>query len=347
MREIHKSAYFHYPTAVARTIGLDIGGANLKAAHAGGVAQLRPYPLWKDPGGLAAALADLIAGLPPADQLAVTMTGELCDCFETKRDGVAKILDAVEQVAGDRRIRVWQTTGTFVEPTAARELPLQTAAANWLALGTFAGRYAARGAGLVLDIGSTTTDVVPLRNGQPVPQGRTDPERLRSRELAYTGVQRTPLCALLGADGAAEFFATTLDVYVTLGLLPEDPSINDTADGRPATKCYSMDRLARMLCGDRETCSEQQIVTLAHDLYGRQLRLVRRAVEEVCARSAERLSTVVIAGSGEFLARRAVQLEPALKAAIVALSDVLGPALSSAACAYSVAVLAAEEEHHD
>jgi len=67
------------------------------------------------------------------------------------------------------------------------------AAANWLALATYAGRLAPRGPAVLLDVGSTTTDVIPLQDGTPVPRGRTDPERLESKELVYTGVRRTPL----------------------------------------------------------------------------------------------------------------------------------------------------------
>ena len=178
---------------MAAVLGLDIGGANLKAAHTAGPARSRPFALWKDPAGLPAALSALIGEMPRADRLAVTMTGELCDCFETKREGVAAILDAVEGAAGDQPVRVWRNDGRFVDTTAARAEPLKAAAANWLALATFAGRFAPKGPALLLDIGSTTTDVVPLRDGRPVPQGRTDPERLRCEELVYTGVRRTPV----------------------------------------------------------------------------------------------------------------------------------------------------------
>src|SRR5205807_547928 len=120
-------------------------------------------------------------------------------------------LDAVEAVAAGMPVRVWQTTGRFTDVATARKTALQTASANWLALATFAGRYAPSGPALLIDIGSTTTDVVPLLDGRPVPRGRTDSERLEAEELVYTGVRRTPLCALRG-DVVAELFATTLDV---------------------------------------------------------------------------------------------------------------------------------------
>src|SRR5205807_39982 len=121
-----------------------------------------------------------------------------CDCFETKRQGVLFLLDAVAQAAGATPVQVWRNDGRFVGLSFAPLDPLPVAAANWLALAMFVGRYAARGAALLIDIGSTTTDIVPLRDGCPVPVGRTDRDRLRSGELVYTGVRRTPVCAVLG-----------------------------------------------------------------------------------------------------------------------------------------------------
>src|SRR5262245_44794516 len=131
---------------------LDIGGANLKAACPDGTARLKPFALWKDPGGLTAALRTLLGELPPVDQLAVTMTGELCDCFETKRQGVPAILDSVEAVAEGWPVLVWRTDGELVSPAEARATPLQTAAANWLALATYVGRLAPTGPALLIDI---------------------------------------------------------------------------------------------------------------------------------------------------------------------------------------------------
>jgi probable H4MPT-linked C1 transfer pathway protein len=326
----------------AAVLGLDIGGANLKAAHSSGVALLQPYALWKNPGGLAAALVQLIRQLPPYDRLAVTMTGELCDCFESKRQGVGIILAAVETLAEPDAIRIWCTEGHCLDLEGARTAPLSVAAANWLALATFVGRFAPAGPAILLDIGSTTADIVPLCDGQPIPRGRSDPERLRSRELVYTGVSRTPVCALLGAAGAAEYFATTKDVYVLLGDVPENYIDRDTADGRPATRAAAHARLAHMLCADRETCSERITQRLALRIRNRQLRLLRRAVRRVSASLPGLPASLITAGSGEFLARQLLRKWPDLTGNRIALADRLGPMISQAACAYALAVLAAE-----
>ena len=121
-------------------VGLDIGGANLKAAHSDGACRSCPFPLWKSPDRLAEELARLISDWLPGSGLAVTMTGELADCFETKSEGVDRILTAVEQVAEKTPIAVWQTAGEFVDTGTAREFWQLTAAANWHALATFVGR---------------------------------------------------------------------------------------------------------------------------------------------------------------------------------------------------------------
>src|SRR5438094_318458 len=105
-------------------VGLDIGGANLKAAHHSGAARLHPFDLWKDPAGLPDALRRLLKELPAFDLLSVTMTGELCDCFETKRQGVLAILDGVAAVAGSVPVRVWRNDGRLVDIAAARANPL-------------------------------------------------------------------------------------------------------------------------------------------------------------------------------------------------------------------------------
>lgn len=326
-------------------LGLDIGGANLKAAHSqvAEAARTLPFALWKDPGGLTAALGDLIAGMPEFDQLAVTMTGELCDCYSSKRAGVNAILDNVETVADSTPVHVWTIPGRFQTVAEVRQDPLLAAAANWLALATFAGRYVEQGSALLIDIGTTTTDIVPLWDGKPMPLGLTDPERMRSGELVYTGIKRTPICAMLGMEVAGELFATTRDAYLLLGHLPERETDCDTADGRPATKACAHARLARMLGGDGESTNPRETHVLARKVSKKQIDVLTGSIARVGGTLLFPPATWVLAGSGEFLGR--LCLDRQLKnrpARVISLSVELGPTLSEAACAYAVAVLAAE-----
>ena len=243
-------------------LGLDIGGANLKAAHSSGSARTVPFALWKHPERLADELRLLTATMPAHTRLAVAMTGELCDCFAAKRDGVRAILQSVHAAAGTTPIRVWCMRSCFIDLMAALDDPLPVAAANWLALAHLVARRFADETALLIDSGSTTTDIVYLNRGTPEPRGLTDPQRLTTGELVYTGVRRTPICSVLGMEVAAEFFATMQDAYLARGLIPERPDDCDTADGRPATRVFAHARLARQAAcrcrddgngGDRRT----------------------------------------------------------------------------------------------
>ena len=191
-------------------IGLDIGGANIKVATASGRAVTRPFELWKHPDQLAVELSSLAADFPSYLPVAVTMTGELCDCFETKRDGVRHILAAVARSLSDSaRCCLVDGMGRFLTVAEANASVLEIAAANWHALATFACRFTENAPALLIDIGSTTTDIIPLVNGKAAPKERTDTGRMRSGELVYTGASRTPICAVLSSGVAAELFATS------------------------------------------------------------------------------------------------------------------------------------------
>jgi probable H4MPT-linked C1 transfer pathway protein len=271
------------------------------------------------------------------------MTGELCDCFTTKREGVLAILEAVEAAAESAPILIWRTDGKFVGLAEARKSPLLCAAANWLALAIYAGRFALHGGGLLIDIGSTTTDIVPLWDGVPVPSARNDTDRLRCGELVYTGVRRTPVCALMGADGAAELFATTLDINLILGLIAENEADCDTADGRPATRAAALARLARMKCADVESITDVDLVHLARSVANKQRLDVQTALRAVRSRLPGDVARVVISGSGEFLAREALRnIVENSRVPVVSLTSEFGAKASEAACAYALMRIAEE-----
>lgn len=330
-------------------LALDVGGANLKAADGFRFAVSQPFPLWQRPAELAAALARLIAAAPPAETLVVTMTGELADCFETKAQGVDHILQQVQQAAGQRKVLVYLVDGSLVAPQAALRQPLLAAASNWHALARFAARYCAGRVGLLVDVGSTTTDLVPIIDGQPHAQGSTDTERLVAGELVYTGVERSPVCAVVDAlpwrtqqvPVAQELFATTRDAYLLLGDLPEDANDCRTADGRPATADAARNRLARMICADRDQFTHADAVTAADAVARGQLSRLGIAARNVLRRLPEPPSTVVLSGQGEFVAQRLYE-RLKLETNIVSLTAELGSLVSQAAPAYALAVIARE-----
>jgi len=332
-------------------LGLDIGGANLKAANGYGWACVQPFELWRNPAGLAGAIDSLIQSGPSVSGLAVSMTGELCDSFRTKRDGVRHILSAVEQVAGGRDVVVYLVDGRFVPIGQAQEAAHLAAASNWHALAQFACRFISGGAGILVDIGSTTTDVIPLLEGRPVSRGFNDTDRLVAGELVYTGIGRTPVCAITSwlpwRDGhcpvAAEYFATAADAYVILGQMFEREDFNGTGDGRPLTKQLSCERLARMICADSSIFGSSDAERAAVHVRDTQLAQLECALERVIANMDYRPEVCVLSGAGEFLAKAcAVKLLP--RTLVISLAEVLGPAVSIAAPAHALAVLSSEVE---
>ncbi len=334
-----------------RVIGLDIGGANLKASDGESLSLLQPFALWNAPERLSQALGGLLSSFGQYDALAVTMTGELADCFSTKSEGVNHILDAVERVSNGRPVHVWQTGGEFVTPAEARELVPLVAAANWHALATWAGRVVPHGAALLIDCGSTTTDIIPLQDGAAVPEGRTDIERLLSGELVYAGVRRTPLCAVASAVPfrgsecalAAELFATTLDVYLLLGAVPESPGDRNTADGRPATRAAARARFARMLCCDSQDVSDDDVFRATRFLAQALLNRLGSAVRRVLDRMDRPCGTVLTCGEGSFVLAEVVASIPRLtQAQVLPLDGALGPQHSRAACGFALARLLSE-----
>jgi len=331
-------------------LALDIGGANLKIADGDDFATCQPFALWQDSAHLHEALEKLLKTAPASDAVAVTMTGELADCYKTKAEGVHHILSEVQRAATDHRIRVYRNDGQFVTPAAAIDDPLPVAAANWHALARFVGRFAETGVTLLIDIGSTTTDIIPLNDGKPVSAGFTDTERLLTGELVYAGITRTPIATLVAklpyrgqqCSLARECFARTGDVYLTLGELPENVADLDTPDGRPTTKNDARRRLARMICADEESFDHQDAFQIANAILQQQSHLLTAAIETVAGRQSAQIETAIISGSGEFLARKVLlDAHPAIR--LLSLSELSRTTVSHCGAAHALAVLAREE----
>jgi probable H4MPT-linked C1 transfer pathway protein len=329
-------------------VALDIGGANIKVADGLGFARSLEFPLWKNADRLRAELLRALS-YTPSDHVAITMTGELADCFDSKSHGVRYIMDEVVSAAGARLTRVYLTDGSFVTADVAVRNPQLAASSNWHALARFCGRFAPQGRALLIDIGSTTTDIIGLVDGDPTSLGQTDTERMLAGELVYTGVERSPICSLLQSTTyrgrrcrvAQELFATTRDAYLVLGECPEDVRDKATADGRPATVENAQRRLGRMLCADLDQFSREDAETLARDVVRAQLDMLIQGALEVLAQSDQRIETVILSGHGGSLAHRLVD-RLVLDANVVALSSYLDPDVSRCAPAHALAVLARE-----
>lgn len=293
--------------------GWDLGGAHLKVAQVGpdgrliAAAQV-PCTLWRGMDHLARAVDEARRSLVPSRRHGVTMTGELVDLFDGRADGVRRLIAAIVEALPDAELRVYAGEAGFLLPVLAAERPQEVASANWHASVRF---VAARcGGGLFVDLGSTTTDVVPFAEGRVANLGYTDAERLVSEELVYTGATRTPVMALADVvpfDGErqrlmAEYFATMADVHRLTGALPEDADQHPAADGRGKSAVDSARRLARMLGRDLDSAEMAAWRRLAAHLAERQRQLLQAAFDRVLSRGlVDEDAPLVGAGVGRFL----------------------------------------------
>jgi (4-(4-[2-(gamma-L-glutamylamino)ethyl]phenoxymethyl)furan-2-yl)methanamine synthase len=338
-------------------LGWDIGGAHVKACllHDGALRDIAqwPCPLWQGLEHLEGALllarkrwSDAWATSPDH---AATMTGEMVDLFADRAQGVARIADHLAQSLGPA-LRLFDADGDWRAPHEAAAHWRGIASANWRATARVLAQHV--GDGILVDIGSTTTDLVPLRAGRVAALGATDAQRLATGELVYQGVVRTPLCALgprVRWRGAVvnvmnEFFASTADVYRLTGELDPAHDQAASADGRGKDAAATRQRLARMVGRDAREAGPSDWLALARCWKEAQLAEIGSQLERVGEAAGLPANAAVIgAGCGTFLAAQLARRtgRPFLRYAEVALpapadatlagwADVCAPAVSVA-----------------
>ncbi len=329
---------------MVNVIGLDIGGVNTKAAflntQKGTVKTLETvieyFPIWKRgkerlPQVLE-RLRKLLVDSAVLDGVGATMTAELSDVYWSKKEGVSHILDCVTRVFADVPTFVLNVDAKLVSVRDARKKPLKVAAANWAATGWMVSQIVENC--LVVDVGSTTTSIIPVVNGKIAAKGRTDLEKLLNGELVYTGALRTNVAAIVDyipirggkARVSSELFAQSGDIHLLLNHIKEEDYTVETADGRKRTKKEAMARLARVVCADVDMLNEQEIVDMARFIYERQVEQIAEGLRQVHERMNQRVEDdvpVVVTGFGRsFLAKKAAEKAGSNK--VIDLDELLG-----------------------
>ena len=284
-------------------IGIDIGGANTKiASHDGQITELHHIPLWKDT-RLPEVLGEIIHRLKPA-KVGVVMTGELADCFTDKKQGVSFIMEAVDAVF--QGALYLNNRGEFIDSSGDI---MSLAAANWTASALLAGKVRDC---IFADVGSTTTDLIPVKHGRPL-AGTTDFQRLGRHELLYRGILRTNIAALMERIGlggnnyrlSSELFAQTADANLLLGNISQEDYTCETADTAGKTPKDAARRLARVVCADITELDFDDIMDIAWQVYYHQRDELAEALGILA--SLHGINTVVGAGLGEFIVRDAAK----------------------------------------
>ena len=112
-------------------IGWDVGGAHLKAARVenGIITQAVqiPCPLWLGLGELDRAFFEAEAAVGRAPLNAITMTGELCDAFATREDGVAGLAAIMVRLLSPGRALFYAGRSGFVGDGEASDHAIEVA----------------------------------------------------------------------------------------------------------------------------------------------------------------------------------------------------------------------------
>jgi probable H4MPT-linked C1 transfer pathway protein len=336
------------------SIGWDIGGAHVKAAVINPLGDViavyqQPCPLWKGLDQLRSAVTRILAEASGWHcRQAITMTGELVDLFDDRDDGVKQIINTMTTLLPQSHCLVFAGLAGFIEADQVKVSDYQAiASANWLASASFAAQKV--GNGLFVDIGSTTTDILLLNDGNVLAQGYTDYQRLCSQELIYTGIVRTAVMAVAQTARdqnqeigiMAEYFATMADVYRVTGELNELHDQTETADGVEKTITASARRLSRMIGSDFFPEELPRWQQFAEAIRGQQLQKIQRGCEYRMQTVAFSKTTPLIgAGVGRFLVKQIAQSSgyPYLDFADLFPEVANQTGLSTADCAPAVAV---------
>jgi probable H4MPT-linked C1 transfer pathway protein len=313
---------------MVNVLGLDIGGANTKAAFLktqdATMQELRIaieyFPIWKKgkeqlPKVLEKLEKDVVNSA--LDGVGVTVTAELSDAYQTKKEGIRHVLDSVTEVFGDVPTFILDVEANLLPVKDAQRESLKVASANWAATGWMISKLIKDC--IVVDVGSTTTSIIPVINGKIAAEGKTDLEKLQNGELVYSGSLRTNVAAIVNgipvrgrvARVSSELFAQSGDVHLILGNIGKEEYTTETCDGRGKTRREARARLARVVCADTDMLTEQEIVDMAKFVYDRQVEQISGGLKQVYERikklPKENIRIVVTGLGRNFLARKAAE----------------------------------------
>jgi (4-(4-[2-(gamma-L-glutamylamino)ethyl]phenoxymethyl)furan-2-yl)methanamine synthase len=299
-------------------IGWDIGGAHLKAARLEGgrivnVVQIAS-PLWQGLDELDRAFAQAKAMLGPATLNAATMTAELADAFPDRSEGVKRIGEIAADALASQPLAFYAGRSGFVAPAMVADKLIDIASANWHASAALAARHFE--VALFADLGSTTTDLIPIVGNKVATTGYSDVERMAHGELVYTGVVRSFLMSGLSLVPFGgrwvplmnEWFANMSDVYRILDELPDDADAMLTADNGPKTREASLVRIARQIGLDAKDADPQALTQLASYFAEAQIRMITDGAHLVLSHGGLGSRPPIIgAGVGRFVLQRLAQ----------------------------------------
>ena len=199
----------------------------------------------------------------------ITITAESCDNFISRADGIINILEICNKnMCG--QVLYYLNNNTYAYYERAKKDPYKLFSTNWMLTYSFLNK--SEKFNLLLDIGSTTTDII--YKNMKINNNITDFHRLSNKTLLYAGVVRTPISMLFDKVFLNDKYVPLInEVYSTTGdifTITNDIFLENTeylgADNLAYTKKNSLIRLARNIGIDYEEKIETNITKVAENL---------------------------------------------------------------------------------
>ena len=262
--------------------GFDIGGANTDLAiidfDDGEIKNIEVdfayLPMWSNNDDLSQVLIELIENICPVseiDAVGISMTAELVDAYDTKKDGVLDVVRKCEETFSCPIAYVG--VDGMLSKAEIEETPLKCAIGK--------SDFDRSATGELVYTGTLRTNLASF----------LDKVELNGKEYRV----------------ASELFAQTADVYMVLDLITEDDYVCDTFDGEGKSKIECARRIARVVCADLEMLSMEDIVEMSKFIHQKQVEQIADGLKQVV--ETQNLDLIVTTGLGkDILDKKAAEL---------------------------------------
>ena len=157
---------------------------------------------------------------------------------------------------------------------------------------------------ILVDVGSSTTDIIPIKKKHIIAKGTNDYKRLLFKELIYLGVIRTPITAIEKKKNLIyENFANLGDIYRVLNKLPERFDLAPSLDNKSKSKNDSARRIARIFGKDYKRNDFNKWKKVALQVEKKQKKILKENIDKIKRKNFSNPIPIIGAGVGEFIIR--------------------------------------------
>ncbi|MBT3548826.1 MAG: hypothetical protein HOI56_03780 [Gammaproteobacteria bacterium] len=199
----------------------------------------------------------------------ISMSAEMCDVFSSRKEGVKSVLSLFERKGFINHI---YSKDIGISKFNGFKQYASLASTNWMAIPDYLKGMEKNV--IAIDIGSTTTDIVLIKNHKCINKRHDDFSGLHTNELLYTGALRTPIYSVISSiilnkriyNVIPENFSTMSDIYRLLSIIRNKSDYTSTADGRSKSKKDTLQRISRIFGFDFTKVNNDIIIKLSRKI---------------------------------------------------------------------------------